>query len=169
MRNDALTATVTVLCGLALVGTLLWYFITVFFNDINKEIDLKGNITEVVEFDGLALKPGGSTDYTVKLNCKEDGKYVILLSFVETSEGTLDEFVDVTVTCEGAEIVKARLSDLIEGKRIPSFTRQLSKGTSLTLSVTYDMPLETGNEAQGAKCDFEMYIISQTTKAEEPW
>lgn len=160
MRNDALTATVTVLCGLAIIGTLIWYFLTVFNKDLSADIDLNGEINEVIEVDELALKPGTDVTYNVNVHCKETNDYILSLDFVEYGSGTLDDFLDVTVKLDGSVIKQTKLSDLISGRQTISLNRNYTIGTTLQFEITYSMPLTVGNEAQGATCDFDMYVLS---------
>lgn len=168
MRNDALTATVTVLCGLAIVGTLIWYFLTVFNKDLTADIDLNGEINEVIEVDELSLKPGTDLTYTVNVHCKKTNDYILTLNFVEHGSGTLDDFLDVTVKLDGQVLKQTKLSDLISGRQTISLNRKYTIGTTLKFEITYSMALEVGNEAQGATCDFDMYVLSSViSKTEE--
>jgi hypothetical protein len=37
----------------------------------------------------------------------------------------------------------------------------------LKFEITYSMPFDVGNDAQGAVCDFDMYVLSSVIKSNE--
>lgn len=125
-------------------------------NSITVNLEKEGVTQKELEFSAGGMIPGESKEYTIQLNAKSAGTYFITLSF-EGEEGVLNEILDVAVECEEYQ-ASYKLSELLNGTTF-EFTCDVSKKADVTIS--YTIPVETENEAQGATADFKVLLTAE--------
>ena len=107
---------------------------------------------QTVSFTALSLYPGAECTYTLELMGDTDAVYDLLVSF--TDEGSsLTEYLHARLALEGRVLCDEPLSVLLaDGWALPLSVT--AHGEVLPLTVTYYIPYEIGNEAQGAEASF---------------
>lgn len=112
----------------------------------------------VVEVDGLGLIPGDSRSYEFDLICSEPGAYAVGMKVVEKKDGGLKEFINVEVKIGSSVLYTGNLDDMM-GKSIMVTDSYRFGAQTEKMTITYTMPLDTGNEAMNTSADFNMEII----------
>ncbi len=112
-----------------------------------------------VAFEDLALLPGEQTKYEIELKGEIETECEVTLSFEEKSDKTLKHYVYAKVEHNGEVIADKSLSELFEGE-VFKFKSDLTKGKISTLTITYYMPADVGNEAENAEADFVLHITA---------
>ncbi len=129
--------------------------------DVIVELEADGTTYETLEFNNaLDLFPGEKTEYTLQITCAADGKYQIDFAFVETKEGTLQNFINVELKIGEEVIGSGNLATLFDGEEI-NYKGDFSSTDPVELVVVYSMPLETTNEAQGATTSFNLELTAR--------
>ena len=126
----------------------------------NIVIESDGQISKVLEFSKLNLKPGDSCQYTVNLVCKAEGNYNITLEFKDKG-GAMKQYVDAKVVLDNKTIAEQGLDELFETQ---SFKTEgvLTADEPAKLVISYEIPLSVGNEAQGAVADFDIVVTIES-------
>lgn len=106
----------------------------------------------------LRLNPSESKEYSVNLVCLASGSYHVALDFLETVDGGMKKFVNVHVSCDGVEAFSGSLADLFHEGSLVEFETELHETEPVVITVKYEMPRETGNEAQGTYADFDVHL-----------
>ena len=128
-------------------------------DDVMMNINLTANGSKTVEFDCLSLIPGESYEYTLALKSDLAGDCSLSIDFKENSEGALKNYAYAKLEADGEIVCDALLSELLSGEPLILDTH-LSKKDTVTLKITYYMPIEVGNEAENAKADFDLVITA---------
>lgn len=98
-----------------------------------------------MEIDGFY--PGKTVDYNLILNNSNIKDYNVTLKFKNDNGGALKKYLNVKITVNNETITKP-LEDFLQGNSI-------CLGNSVTkINISYTMPIETGDEAQGASVTF---------------
>ena len=129
----------------------------------NITVQSEGVTETILPIRDLRLNPSESKDYSINLVCEATGSYLVTLDFLETVDGGMKEFVDVSVTVGGALTYSGRLSELIAGEARAEFETELSATEPVVITVHYEMPREIGNEAQGTYADFDVRLAIKKT------
>ena len=145
-----LTLALVVVAGVVISGVIL--------NDrINFEetvvIEQDGIQNKTLSFTPQKLFPGEISVCKLNIVSRANGDFEFLLDYVGLNEGTLNEFVQVAVCCDN-QIGEYTLSDLITGSGV-TFVATCKEGENKTVTVTYSIPSNVGNEAQGLQTNFE--------------
>ena len=118
----------------------------------------ENGVTEsVLKVKELTLTPGAVRDYHVNLVCDATGMYHIYVDYEEIHNGGMKDFVDVRIMFGEQVIYDGCLKSLLDGE-IVAFDGELDHAEPLVLSFYYEMPIETGNEAKGTSCDFDIVL-----------
>lgn len=144
---------VVILLGIVLVALLLST------NDkLVKNVKLveDGITKEELKFIANGLHPGDEKTYTLNLTSKIAGDYTVNFEFIEEKNGQLKNFIWVTLSY-GDESYTYLLADLLDGQDV-AFICHISKDAAV-ITVKFDMPLDTGNEAQGTSADFFASLV----------
>lgn len=123
------------------------------------EVQLSDGLTKEIEFEGLALVPGGEYEYEVILKNENSDTYELTLDFVETEESALKNFARVKILSNGNEVHDDLLVNVFEGEDIVlpvDFTR----GENTALKIVYYMPLDVGNEAKNTEAVFKLVLTA---------
>lgn len=160
MKNKSANILIVSFLLLGIMSVLLIIFMG------NSKEDFENNIT--VEADGvtekvlavrdLKLNPTESKDYSINLVCSASGSYLISLNYEEKSDGGMKSFVDVTIKRNSEVIYTGSLAELLDNGILIEFEGELQATTPLVLTITYLMPINVGNEAQGTYADFEVHL-----------
>ena len=121
-------------------------------------IDIAPNQTESVSFEHLALVPGEECKYSIILSTKNARDCALSLSFVEGEPLTLKNYAYARIEAGGEILCDVLLADLFEDGvfTLPAESTRKRK----TVTVTYYLPKEVGNEAQNAEAVFELFITA---------
>ncbi len=159
-HDDTLTAKVFVVCLMVILGFAIWSIVDNFFKDPEVDFDSEG-ISETVSINGLALVPGDEREYSFQLKCRDSGEYQVGLQMVEKIDGGLKEFINVTVELDGTVVLRGKLSDIMGTSSVVLENHKFGRD-SVELVITYEMPIDVGNEAMGAYADFDMtFLLSE--------
>lgn len=152
-----IAAVLLLLCGITLLATQLYTP----NSDVIKEITLKDTeiTSEILEFSASGLKPGDVREYTINLNGKSAGSYNLNFDFAIVKDGTLKNFVDVTLQ-QGKSSYTYKLSELLNGKTV-SFTCNIGINSATAIKIIYSMSIDIGNEAQNATADFAINLTAE--------
>lgn len=118
-------------------------------------IEIDGETHKTLEATLTGFYPGSSQDYTIVLTSETSESYETYLSFRDGS-GELQNYIVVTVST-GTEEIEKPLSELLGGE-----TLFLGENVS-EIKITYTMPEEVGNEAQGTTADFRIDFSAKDT------
>ncbi len=124
-------------------------------------VDIKDEGETSVFFEDLCMIPGETSEYTVTLGNKGAKNYDVSVSFRENGEkkNSLKNYAFVRIEVDGRIVCDERLSTLLEGEDIV-LSVSLSGEDTEDVKITYYLPRETGNEAQGTEVSFELLITA---------
>ncbi len=160
MKNKSINMLIASVLVLTAMSIMLLFFLIDADRKFEGEITVEENgITEtVIPIRDLVLTPGAEKDYDVNLYCRATGSYHVMIEYTEDVDGGMKHFVDTTVEFDGEVIYHGPLTELIDEGLTIEFDTILDDAVPATLVFRYVMPLETGNEAQGAFSDFDITI-----------
>lgn len=148
------------LCAVAtaFIGLLLWFNLKtdgVLSSKTTLKIDSAATKTLTAEISGVS--PGDSREYEINLAGDEASAYVVKLDFRKRGDGTLGKYLYVTVSTESVTVEKS-LEELFDDGQV-----ELGKNAE-KITIRYSMPLDVGNEAQGANVFFYLDVIASAEK-----
>ena len=160
MKNRSINILIVALLLAAVMSVMLIVFIEEAHNNFEKNITVEANgVTEsVIPVRDLQLVPTEKKEYSVNLVCEASGGYFVFLDFVEKKDGGMKPFVVVTVSCDGELVYKGSLAELLDTDKIVEFVSTLEADDPSVITFEYQMPRETGNEAQGTYSDFDVKL-----------
>ena len=79
----------------------------------NIKVSQNGLTEDVFTVRDLRLNPSESKEYSANLVCAASGTFAFELSYEEKTDGGLKQFVNVTITADGAVVYQGSLQDLI--------------------------------------------------------
>ena len=123
------------------------------------KIDGSGYAEKEIEVRNLQLHPNESKSYSIEVAPEFGGDYEISINYQEIKDGGLKEFETVSFSVDGKQVQSSSLKSLLDGKSSIVILQNFSEDKPLKLTVTYIMPYEVGNEAQGAYADFDVTLI----------
>ena len=129
-------------------------------DDQSIQVEIEEGESSVVEFEKLGLVPGQSVEYTLYLSSDDGPTKTVHFDFYETADSPLKDYVYVKMFFAGEEICDSLLADVMSDAPI-EFEADLSTGDKYEITIIYYMPLEVGNEAEGAEAWFDLYITAQ--------
>ncbi len=114
---------------------------------------------QTISFTALSLYPGAECTYTLELVGEAGTVYDLFISF--TDEGSsLTEYLYARLVLDGSVLCNEPLSTLLSDGWMSSLT-VTARGETLPLTVTYYIPYEIGNEAQGAEASFLLSLRAE--------
>ncbi|MBQ8319672.1 MAG: hypothetical protein IJX81_02225 [Clostridia bacterium] len=116
-----------------------------------------GIAKDTLHVEDLNVTPGKQVQVKAKISCQADGNYEFTLTFIETAESPLKDFLDVTVEKGGRTVAQAPLSELLSGGTM-SFRQQVFEQESFDLIIIYSMDIDVSDEAQGAEASFDVEL-----------
>jgi len=155
MRIGVIALSVVMMVG---VGIMLYTNVTE--DDRNViDIPLGEGDTKKITFESLALVPGEQCSYDIELDHEVQKQYDLILDFYEIEEKSLKDSARVRIESGGVPIYDELLATAFEDENI-KFPVDFDKDMNTAFKVTYYMPLEVGNEAQGAEALFELRLTA---------
>ena len=160
MKNRSINMLIVALLLLAALSVTLITFLTKAKEDFPKEIRVNadGETETILAVRDLKLHPSESKRYDVDLICAASGSYYISLDYEEKTNGGMKPFVDVTVMCGDVVVYRGNLAALLDADVQIQFLGELHEKEPLPISVIYEMPRETGNEAQRTSAEFDICL-----------
>ncbi|MBR5192297.1 MAG: hypothetical protein IKW33_02700 [Clostridia bacterium] len=147
---------ISIILTLACVG--------LFFSMQNNNNLNKNTIINVSEETNLTLKaeikdlyPGKTEDYVISFVGNNAEDYFITLNFNGANDGKLKNYIKVEIKTENSVINKTLL-ELLNGELI-----SLGKGVK-EINISYTMPVDVGNEAQGTTISFNVEIEAKVSE-----
>ena len=122
----------------------------------NVRVRSVGRTEKVMAIQNLQLNPTEKEEYTVDFTCDASGGYDFSIEYIETEDGGMKHFVNVTMYFSDEAIYTGSLAELIDSDVTVSFVGELHETKPTTVKFVYEMPYETGNEAQGTWADFKI-------------
>ncbi len=151
-----------ILIIISIISTLACVGLFITINDINylnknTVINVNGetNLTLKAEINGLY--PGKTEDYVVSFASDNENDYFITLNFKGSNDGKLKNFIKVEIKTENSVINKTLL-ELLNGELI-----SLGIGVK-EITISYTMPIDVGNEAQGTSISFNVEIEAKVSE-----
>ncbi|MBR5140665.1 MAG: hypothetical protein IKV16_06370 [Clostridia bacterium] len=165
MKNRSINILIVAIFLLTLMSITLVFFLQKAEEDFPKDIRVKqdGVTQTILPIRDLRLNPTESKEYTVDLFCAASGSYNVSLDYTEMADGGMKPFVNVIVRVNGALMYEGGLDSLLTTDEVISFETELSADDPVVLSLTYLMPREIGNEAQGTYSDFNILLSIKKT------
>ena len=161
--NKKTLSRVAMIMSSILIFILIFIFCFVAFPSSRKDvikIKLSDGETECVRFESLAMVPGDSCDYNIKL-LRDGGNrgYNLYVKFVELEDRNLKNFARVKIL-SGDEIVYDSLlaEAFADGELVLPIDFQ--NGNNTEFKVSCYLPLEIGNEAKNAEAVFELQLTA---------
>lgn len=150
------------LCVLILVGTGITAYSLL--NPTKGTTMIRLDLTEgaggkIVTFSDLTMIPGESSKYCLLLSSEVEDEFEITLHFSEIDDKLLKEFAYVRIENGDELLCDKRLSEVLLGEPL-TCTRKLSNKTEADIRITYYLPEDVGNEAQGTAAEFELMITA---------
>ena len=160
MKNRSINMLIVATILFTLLAIMLLFFLM--DADRSFEGDITVNeygVTEtVIPIRDLTLTPGVQKDYDVNVFCKATGSYHVTIDYEEKVNGGMKYFVNVRILADGEQIYQGPLTELIDNELTLIFDAELDDKRPTILTFIYEMPVETGNEAQGAFSDFDITV-----------
>lgn len=125
------------------------------------KLDIQYEEPKRVEFDSFAMVPGGETEYIINPYRYKPGVYDLSFDFIDndTSTNVFDESVCVRIEFEGKVYCDMPLSELFNSDNIV-LTLDMRETVLKDVKIVYYIPLEVGNEIQGAVADFDLFVMA---------
>ena len=143
---------------LTLTGVVIWG--TLQNNDNLEEntvVEINGETSKTLKADIKGLYPGQTVDYTISLTGDYAEEYSTTLNFFGDNGGALKKYMLVCIATENVTLEKP-LQELLDGEAI-----SLGQGIS-QVTISYTMPIETGDEAQGASVVFYVELNAKNVE-----
>ena len=161
MKNRSINMLIVALLVIGAMAVTLIVFIMDAKESFPEDITVvEDGVTEtILPVRDLMLNPTESREYSVNLFCKASGGYHVYLDFEETEDGGMKPFVDVTVKVDGELLYEGKLDALLapDAKTVDCEV-ELYAEEARVFTVTYTMPRDVGNEAQGTYSDFDLSL-----------
>ena len=160
MKNKSINMLIISFLVITAFAVMLIIFVGTAKRDFSENIKVRQDgLTEgVIPVRDLRLNPSESKEYSVDMVCAASGTFAFELSYEEKTDGGLKQFINVTITADGAVVYQGSLQDLINNGLKVNFKGELQAKEPLVLTFHYEMPREIGNEAQGTYSDFDVHI-----------
>ncbi|MBR2614375.1 MAG: hypothetical protein IKC71_02110 [Clostridia bacterium] len=143
---------------LTLTGIVLW--VTMQSSNNLKEntvIKISGETNKNLKSEIKGLYPGKTVDYVISLKGETAEEYFVSLNFHNDNGGELKKYVVVAIVTDNGTIQKT-LEELLDGE-------PLSLGQGVTeIKLSYAMPIDTGDEAQGASVVFYVELNAKNVE-----
>ncbi len=142
----------------AFTGIVIW---TVMQGESNLEentvIELNGETSKSLKAELVGFYPGCEREYSIVLKGDLSENYYVEINFRSGGEsGGLESYLVVRIATSGVTVEK-RLAELLDGGRI-----ELGKNAN-KITITYVMPSDVGNEAQGSSAAFYVDVSAKNS------
>lgn len=153
--------------GIMIVGFVLLAFmaITMIFFIVRAHIQfhedfaitVDGVTEKTLSVPSLQLVPGSQKDYDVHVKCEATGLYEVEVFYYEKHNGGLKNFVNAVMMLGDEQVHEGALGELIDGEPV-KFDWTFEEDEEMTLTISYEMPIEIGNEAKGTSASFDVKL-----------
>ena len=127
---------------------------------------MKEGATKEVVFKELSIAPGQSCEYNLILEREDAVPCDITFDFEETQNLDLKKYVYVKMESDGEVFYDKLLADAFADKEF-HLRLEAKKEKQQTITVTYYLPQDVGNEAQNAKSVFKLLVTATTIEEGE--
>jgi len=158
MKNrsiNILIVALLVICAMAVTLAVFLYDAHDKFDD-SIVVSGEGVTEQIVSVRDLALVPTEKKEYSVDFFCAASGVYEFDVEYREIEDGGMKDFVLVTISFDDEVIYEGTLAALLDTDTVVEFDGDLHETKPTTVNFSYEMPYETGNEAQGTWSDFNI-------------
>ena len=155
---------ILVLCSLSVLGcgTTGYMLLTMQDEDNRIEVTVAPDASQHLEFRCRDLKPGQTVTYTVVLNTDIADMYDVALTY-EEDDGALQRYVTTEITYLEESYLNVPLTEAFALEEPVMLTGSISKEVALEFNVSFTMPSEVGNEAQGLESVFDLVLVVSNT------
>ncbi len=153
-----ITLSALIILGVALI---IWVLVTAESRNEIKVV-LEDGKTEVVEFEDLALVPGDSFEYTIKLKGDNAKKYELTLDYIKTTETegkTLADFAYVLIIAEDNIVYDSSLANALKDEPLV-LPVNFREDLNTELTVKYYLPVNVSSEAENLEAEFALKITA---------
>lgn len=160
IRSNLMRVVLIAASILIIVGVTLMTLMLTTADDRNViKISIDDGQAGVVEFENLALTPGGSSEYNIELKQSGADNYMLTLDFIETAESPLKEFAYVRIVSDDQVVCDKLLANAFEDESIV-LPVDFRKDQNTKLTVIYYLPIDVGNEAKKAEAFFKLQLTA---------
>ncbi len=128
------------------------------------KVSLEEGVPEKVEFKNLAMIPGEVATFDAQIYSDIRSNCTLEIEFEELTDkaqnNRLKEYVVAAIHVNGEFLCEKPLSELLDGETLTLEDCKLNNTDGLALTFTYVMPLDVGNEAQGADTIFNVVLTA---------
>lgn len=159
MKNKSINMLIVAFVLIAIFSITLTVYIFQAREDFDDDITVsESGVTEAIFKErSLKLVPTEKKELDVNLFCKASGEYHVTIDFIEAADGDMKHFVNVSVLCNGESVYEGNLAKLLDDPdEKVLFDSELYSKDPTVVTIRYEMPYETGNEAQGTTADFDV-------------
>ena len=148
-RNKFKFIIVIISIVLSLTGVVVWGTLQNNNNKLEETtvIKVNGETNKTLKSEIKGFYPGKTADYVILFSGKAAQEYSISLNFFGDNGVALKKHIIVGISTKNGTIEKP-LEELLAGELI-----NLGRGIT-DIKITYKMPIDTGDEAQGASISF---------------
>lgn len=153
-------------CILIIIGVFLAAWLMASSDDDHViDVYLKDGKTEIISFERLALVPGESCEYLVRMKSTGVERYDMSMLFEETGanaqeESNLKHFAKVKIISGDRVLCDKLLSEAFEDGAI-NLEVDFSRRRNTEFRVIYYLPLDVGNEAKSAETFFNLKVSAE--------
>ena len=167
MKQRGMTILTISLALLGAIGVMLLVFVNQAHEEFKENVQVSENgvTEEVLVIRDLMLNPAEKKQYEVKLTCPASGQFNITLDHEEIEDGGMKPFVNVRIFCNDREVYCGTLVELLDHGTLATMQAELHATEPALLRVVYEMPYETGNEAQGTFADFNIRLTIEKSES----
>jgi hypothetical protein len=108
---------------------------------------------ETLHIESLSMRPGSKVESVASVTCQADGNFSFKISFLQTEESPLKDYVNVSIKVEDELLGEYALWELLDGQTM-QFTRSVVAGEDFQILLVYKMPIEVDDAAQGLAAKF---------------
>ncbi len=156
MNKKLSIALILVCVVLAVSGVVVWCVLQNQNNlKTNTVIEINGETSKTLKAELTGFYPGNEQEYKIILKGDSSENYIVTLNFRnDEKHGTLENYLTVKITTKNKTIEKD-LKDLLDGEKV-----ELGKNAN-EICISYAMPENTGNEAQGTTAAFYIDLTAK--------
>ena len=155
LRTLMIVTSLVIIVGIIIMN---WVFNSYEGKNVIK-VKLNDGQTEALQFDNLALIPGESCEYKVKLKRGGAAEFDLHLSFDEKEDHGLGNFARVKIS-SGDELLYDELLAVAFEKCDVIVPVSFKEDEYTEFTVEFYLPIEVGNEAKNAGSVFELILTA---------
>ena len=166
-RSGGFVLFVMIVVGIVLTAFLLYYFNNSRHGVYSMVLVRDKVVQKEMVVDHTDLKaPGDSSEYTIKVNCRDAGIYTFEFAFSGDEKNALSPYVTVQLYLSEEQQQLASLASLLAGETL-KLESYFAASDAANIIVRYTMSEEVGNELQGVGLDFNLKMTAKQQQVEE--